>query len=111
MDVIMEEVHGVLKQMDEDGDGCLNREEFERLAENDFGDEMKEQAMADEDEADPDDLHRQGSKAAKAAEKEAAKAAKAAEKAEKKAEKEAAKAAKAAEKAAEKSGKFLAVRR
>merc|ERR1719443_213998 len=132
MDLIMEEVHDALKKMDEDGDGALNREEFERIAKNDFGDEMKEQAMADEDEADPNDLNRQGSKAAKEAakaekqavkeaakaekkaEKEAAKAEKAAAKAEKKAEKEAAKAEKKAAKEAAKAAKqakFLAVRR
>merc|ERR1719324_1806093 len=99
----MEEVHDALKKMDEDGDGALNREEFERIAKNDFGDEMKEQAMADEDEADPNDLNRQGSKAAKEAAKAEKQAAKEAAKAEKKAAKEAAKAAKQA--------KFLAVRR
>lgn len=62
MDLISEEVLDALKKMDEDGDGALNREEFERIANNDFGDESREQALADDDAEDPDDLHREGAK-------------------------------------------------
>merc|ERR1719265_2226189 len=55
MDEITHEVDDTIQDLDENGDGMLNEEEYAEGASNDLGDELHEQARADEDLPDVND--------------------------------------------------------